>query len=547
MRDDHLFGIARRKGYEALRRDFRWELPETFNFGTDVVDAWAAERDGLALVWENAAGDAAEFRYSDIAQLSNRLATSLAAAGLAKGDRVLVMLPRCPEWQIALIACLKLGAVAVPCIEMLTARDLAYRIGNSGAKAIVCRAGQTEKFADVAAAVPIRIAIGEAPGWTAWDEAMAQRCGTVSPATVGLEDPVLMYYTSGSTGHPKGVLHAARALYAWRMQAFMWLDLTPEDRIWCTADTGWSKAGTSVIWGPWSCGTTAFAYDGPFVPAERLRLLAKHKITVFCASSTELLRLADEDTRAHDLSHLRRTVSAGEAVSPAAAERWQKATGCLVSEAYGQTEALMMVLNYPSEPVRLGSMGRPQPGLDIDIVDDAGNRQTPGLEGHVALLTPSPQLMLGYWQDPERSSQCCLDGADGRWYLSGDRGWKDADGYFWYAGRADDVINSSGYRIGPLEVENALLEHPAIQECAVVPSPDRERGEIVKAFVVLKGGNEPSDTLARELQDHVKRITAPYKYPRAIAFIDEIPKTVTGKVRRRTLKDLEAARAKPTE
>ncbi|MEZ5855845.1 MAG: acyl-CoA synthetase [Hyphomicrobiaceae bacterium] len=543
MRDEQLAGIARTKRYEDLKAEFEWSLPDTFNFGTDVVDAWARERDGLALVWENADGEQAAFRYSDIARLSNRMASALAARGVGKGDRVVVMLPRIPEWQIAMIACLKIGAVAIPCIEMLTARDIAYRVENSGAVAIICRAEQVGKIDAMASPPAVRIAVGEADGWTTWADAMAGGREDIIAAEVAIEDPAVMYYTSGSTGHPKGVLHAARALYVWRMQAYMWLDLTPDDRIWCTADTGWSKAGTSVIWGPWSAGACAFFYDGPYVPSERLRLLADHRISVFCASSTEILRLAAEPTGQYDLRALRRTVSAGEAVNPVAAERWEQATGCKLSEAYGQTEALMMVLNYPSEPLRYGSMGRPQPGLDIDIVDDEGRRQPAGVEGHIALLSPSPHLMLGYWQDPVRTQACFINGPDGRWYLSGDRGRKDRDGYFWYEGRADDLINSAGYRIGPLEVENALLEHEAVLECAVVPSPDPERGEIVKAFVVLREGVAGSDALATELQSHVKAITAPYKYPRAIEFIEEIPKTVTGKIRRRTLKDLEIERA----
>ncbi len=542
MRDEQLRGIARHTPYSDLVRDFRWDIPETFNFATDVVDQWAAERDGIALVWENAGGETAEYRFSDIARRSCRLASALAAAGVGKGDRVIVMLPRVPEWQIALVACVRMGAIAIPCIEMLTGRDIAYRVRNSGAKAAICRADQVTKFADVEAEIAVRVAVGGARGWISWSDALNSGTDHFAAPRIGIEDPAVMYYTSGSTGHPKGVLHAARALYAWRMQAYFWLDLEPADRIWCTADTGWSKAGTSVIWGPWSCGATAFQYDAPFVPADRLRMLAKHRITVFCASSTELLRLGSEETGSHDLSALRRTVSAGEAVSPIAAERWRRATGSLVSEAYGQTEALMMVLNYPSEPVRLGSMGRPQPGLDIDIVDDDGRRVGVGEEGHVALLTPSPQLMLGYWQDLERTAQCFIEGPEGRWYLSGDRGTRDAEGYLWYAGRSDDVINSAGYRIGPIEVENVLLEHPAVAECAVVPSPDQERGEIVKAFIVLKAGEAGTAALVGELQDYVKSMTAPYKYPRAVEFIDEIPKTVTGKIRRRTLRELELER-----
>ncbi|MBU2533600.1 MAG: AMP-binding protein, partial [Alphaproteobacteria bacterium] len=338
-----------------------------------------------------------------------------------------------------------------------------------------------------------------------------------------------------------GVLHAARAIYAWRYAALHWLDLSPEDRIWCTADTGWSKAGTSVLFGPWSCGATAFMFDGPFDPAERLALLAKHKISVYCAPATELNRVVNEDVGSYDLSALRRTVSAGEPMNPIVAERWQQATGVVVSEAYGQTEALMMVLNYPSEPVKMGSMGRPGPGFVLDIVDDDGKRLGVGEEGHIAVLQPNPLMMLGYWQEPERTAECFVNGSEGRWYLSGDRGWRDDDGYFWFAGRADDVITSAGYRIGPMEIENVLLEHEAVAEVAVVGSPDPERGEIVKAFVVLREGVAGDGALVRELQDHVKAVTAPYKYPREIEFLEDLPKTITGKIRRRDLRDRERA------
>lgn len=546
MRDAHLLGIARRQRYEEFYRDFAWDIPETFNFGVDVVDAWARERDGLALIWENGEGEQAHLKFSDIALLSNRLANVLRASGIAKGDRVIVMLPRIPEWQIALVACLKIGAVAIPCIEMLTPRDLAYRVANSQARGIVCRAEHVGKFAGFSEHVPARIAVG-APqaGWQDYAARMAAAAESLAAERVAAEDPVLMYYTSGSTGHPKGVLHAARALYAWRMSAIYWLDLAPEDRIWCTADTGWSKAGTSIIWGPWSCGSAALFYDGPFEPARRLELLARHRISVYCAPGTELFRVVNEDFTRHDLSPLRRTVSAGEAMSPVIAARWKERTGITVSEAYGQTEALMIVLNYPGEPVKLGSMGRPSPGSQIAIVDDGGRQLAAGAEGHIAVKMPNPQMMLGYWQEPERTQACFVTGPEGRWYLSGDRGTCDGDGYLWYTGRADDVINSAGYRIGPLEVENALLEHPAVQECAVVASPDAERGEIVKAFVVLRDGHVGSEALVSELQSHVKSVTAPYKYPRAVAFVAELPKTQTGKIRRRALKDQEFGRSQP--
>jgi acyl-coenzyme A synthetase/AMP-(fatty) acid ligase len=537
------FGIARTARYDDFAPAFDWQSPATFNFATDVVDAWAADGDPLALVTEDVAGTIRRFHFSDIAAASKRLADVLTRNGVEKGDRVIVMMPRIAEWQITMTACLRIGAVAIPCIEMLTARDIEYRIGDSGARAVICRSGQTNKFAALRDRLDVCIALGGNPSWLDFEAECAAASEAVEAATVTADDPVLMYYTSGSTGHPKGVLHCARALHAWRWSAVFWLDLEPGDRIWCTADTGWSKAGTSVIFGPWSCGATAFVYDGPFEPAERLRLLAEHEITVYCAPATELNRVADEHVGNCDLAHLRRTVSAGEAMNPAVAERWQAASGSLVAEAYGLTEALMIVLNYPGEPVKIGSMGRPSPGCDVDVIDDAGNRLDVGYEGHIALLAPNPQLMLGYWQDPERTESVFRDSPHGRWFLTGDRGTKDADGYFWYAGRADDIISSAGYRIGPLEVENALLEHPAVLECAVVGSPDPVRGEIVKAFIVLRASAEPGEKLVRDLQDHTRSLTAPYKYPRAIEFVTDLPKTITGKIRRRALRDREFGKA----
>ncbi|WP_173934512.1 AMP-binding protein [Chelativorans sp. Marseille-P2723] len=530
--------------YETFHQAFRWEVPAQFNFGIDVVDRMARDHDGPALIAQNASGQVRRFTFSDIASLTDRLANGLRARGVNKGDFVIVMLPRIPEWQIAVVAALKLGAVPIPCIEMLTEKDLAYRISNSGARAVICRAEQTGKFAAMADALDIRVSVGATKGWDEFDEVIAGAPAQFEPPAVAAEDPAIMYYTSGSTGNPKGVLHSSRALYSWWVSAAYWLDLEPGDLIWCTADTGWSKAGTSILFGPWARGACSLFYDGPFDPAERLRMLERHRVNVYCAPATELARVAEEAGAGFDLSALRRTVSAGEAVSATINRKWIEAVGMPVCEAYGQTEALMLVLNYPGEPVKPGSMGRPSPGSTIAIVDEEGRELPPGEEGDIALLTPNPQLMLGYWKEPERTETCFRDGPAGRWYITGDRGVKDSEGYLWYAGRMDDIINSAGYRIGPSEVEDVLLAHPAVQECAVVGKPDPARGEIVMAFIQPRDMKEADASLVRALQDYCKAQTAPYKYPREIVFVDSLPKTLTGKVKRSELRERAANEAR---
>lgn len=516
--------------------EFQWQLPSQFNFAVDVVDAWAADPQRLALIAVSEAGEEEHLTYADIARKSCQVANLLVSSGVTQGDRVIVMLPRIAQWQIAMVAVLRLGAIPIPCITMLTAKDLAYRAEHSGAVGIVTLSTQCSKFENIAS-LSSRVCLGEAPqGWTGFDEADHQP-ETFTAATVDINDPAIIYYTSGSTGNPKGVTHASRSLWAWQNSAQHWLDLGPSDRIWCTADTGWSKAGTSILFGPWSRGAAVLFYDGPFDPSRRFELLANYKITCFCAAATELRQLVLEDASAHDLSNLRQTVSAGESVNPEILKRWRELTGTDVLDGYGQTETLMTVTNRPGREIKAGSMGRALPGIDIAVRTAEGESVTSGAAGELLIGLPNPQVMVGYWEDPARteSAMICINGKD--WFATGDNVEIDDDRYVFFTGRADDIINSSGYRIGPQEVENALSGHPCVKECAVVGIPDETRGELVKAWIVLKSGFTESAELTKDLQDYTKATTAPYKYPRSIAYADELPKTVTGKIRRNLLRE----------
>ncbi|MEL6596751.1 MAG: AMP-binding protein [Pseudomonadota bacterium] len=522
--------------YEAAYGAFEWDIPDTFNFGADVVDAWAENPDRMALIWVNDKGDERRFTYADIRDLTNRFANYLTAKGVNKGDRVLVMLPRLPEWQIALVACNKVGAVPIPCVTMLTRKDIDYRLGHSGAVAVVTTASEVGKVSDT---VPVRVCIGDAAGWDNFAEELERHSPEFSAATVAAEDPAIMFYTSGSTGMPKGVLHASRGLFSWRVSAWYWLSLTEGDVMWCTADTGWSKAGTSILYGPWSCGATVLFYDGHFDVEKRLDLLETYKVNVYCAAATEIRQLVQLDTSQRDLSALRLSVSAGESVNPEIVRSWSQKTGAPLLDGYGQTETLMTVLNYQGMPVIPGSMGKPLPGTEAKIIASDGGFAGPGEPGQLAIRYPHPQIMLGYWDNPKKTRESFLDVDGATWFLTGDTASMDNEGYLFFGGRDDDLINSSGYRIGPMEVENALMEHEAVQECAVAASPDETRGEVVKAFVILKQGVAGDEALAKELQKFTKALTAPYKYPRKIAFVDELPKTTTGKIQRRILKQRE--------
>lgn len=529
------------RDYDATARDFVLEVPKTFNFGQDVIDAQAHRHDKPALIWCNDQGQERLFNFSDISRLTNQVARLLTQLGVQKGDRVLILLPRIPEWQITMVACMKMGAIPIPCIEMLTAKDVNFRVKHSGAKAAITTTANTDKFQDCLE-LSVRLAVGPqkdcAQNWRSLDDAWLQP-ETFECVTMQAEEPALLYYTSGSSGQPKGVLHSSRGVYSWRLSAAWWQTLVESDIKWCTADTGWAKAGTGILFGPWSRGSCVLFYDGKFDASERLRLLEKYKVTVFCGPATEFRHLVNLDTKDYDLSALRLCVSAGESVNPDIVKRWYELSGAQLLDGYGQTETLMTVLNYPCMPVKPGSMGKAIPGTRFEILSPEDEVLGPMEDGHLAMELPNPQFMLGYWNDPQRTADNIRHVQGKDYWLTGDLSYRDEEGYIFYAGRTDDIISSAGYRIGPTEVENALIEHPAVLESAVVASPDAERGEVVKAFIILRPGLTPSETLVKELQQHVQKTTAPYKYPRKIEFVETLPKNPSGKLMRRVLKNQE--------
>jgi acetyl-CoA synthetase/medium-chain acyl-CoA synthetase len=518
---------------------FTWDVPERFNFARDVVDALAVN-DGLGLLAVSTALEKRAYTFGEIADESKRWAAVLRDAGIGAGDRVVVVLPKIPDWLFCMTALLRIGAVAVPSAEQLRAKDLLYRATHSGATAIIGHSTNAEEIdglrADAADVRAWLLVGGERAGWTSVDN-LVRDATPWDGAPTHRDDLAYIVYTSGTTKDPKGVVHTVAYTYAKRMQAAVWFDVKPNDLVWCTAGTGWAKSLWNVLLGPWSCGAPIVLHEGPFIPEQRMDLIRDLGVTVLCQAPTEYrleAKLPDLGTR-WKLPDLRHCVSAGEPLNPEVIERWHQAFALTILDGYGQTENTLLVANRPGLPVRPGSMGKPTPGHEVAVVDENGEICPPGETGDIALGGQPPSLFTGYYRNDEETAAS----RRGRWYLTGDRAQVDDDGYFWFVGRADDVISSGAYRIGPFEVESALLEHPAVAESAVVGSPDADRGNIVKAFVVLRPGYEPSDALIKELQDHCKTVTAPYKYPRAIEFIGELPKTRSGKIRRVELRQAE--------
>lgn len=516
--------------------------PAYFNFATDVVDRWAKERpDGAALWYVNPlAGTEQRFTFEEVTRLSCQAANFLRACGVGQGDRVLVMLPRLPQWWLTMVGLIRLGAVPVPATLLLTARDVAYRLKAAGITAVVT---SPDGIAKLDGFEGLRILVGGGHrGWFDFDHGIRQAdkrfSGPVTPSMA----PGILYFTSATTGEPKMVLHS-QASYGLghRSTGEYWLDLKPDDIHWNISDLGWGKAAWSSFFGPWHMGACVFALDvaGKFDPGMTLDALEHFPITTWCAPPTALRLIVRQDLAKRRFASLRHCVTAGEPLNPEVLNLWRSATGLVLHEGYGQTETVILVGNFPSSgfPVRPGSMGKATPGFSVCLVDEHLKEVPAEQEGEVAVRT-HPVRPLGifqeYWLNPEETARQFRGG----YYLTGDRATRDADGYFRFIGRKDDVIKSSGYRIGPFEVESALLEHPAVLDVAVVGQPDPLRSQVVKAFVVLKHGLSGGDALKTELQVHCKNLIAAYKYPREIEFVEDLPKTTSGKTRRVELRKM---------
>ncbi len=533
--------------YEDFRDTCRLVTPEQFNFAYDVVDEWATtDPDKVALVWGDEAGHEATFTFADLKRASNQVANVLQGLGIGRGDRVLLILKRRYQFWFCLLALHKLGAVAVPATHLLSAHDIVYRCQAADIKLVIA-VDEERVVTNVETAAPdcptlqLQAVVGGArAGWVDLDSAQAaaspEFARPAGDAAVHNDDMMLIYFTSGTTGMPKMVHHDFTYPLGHIFTAAYWQQVRPDGLHLTVSETGWAKAAWGKIYGQWLAGARVFAYEfDKFDPAVLLRVLQDFGVTTFCAPPTIYRFLIKEDFGQYDLSHLEYCVVAGEPLNPEVFDTFLARTGMKIMEGYGQTEMVVALANYPWIEPRPGSMGKPTPGYDIDLLNADGVPCEVGEEGEIVVRTTTgrpPGMFVGYYRDPELTASVWHDDV----YRTGDMAWRDEDGYYWFVGRADDVIKSSGYRIGPFEVESALIEHAAVVECAVTGAPDPDRGQVVKATVVLAKGYTPGEDLVRELQEHVKRVTAPYKYPRIIEFATELPKTISGKIRRAAIR-----------
>ncbi|ALC89662.1 acyl--CoA ligase [Bacillus sp. FJAT-18017] len=515
--------------------------PLKYNLVSEVERFAEANPTRKALIWENEAGEKKEVTYQQLIERVNKAGNVFKAAGLEKGDVVLVVIPRLIEAYVVYLAALKTGLAVIPSSEMLREKDLQYRVSHGDVKAVVSYYPFANEFASIQKEGMAKFIVGEpAEGWTFLDREMELASTELGHADTTKDDMAFLSYTSGTTGNPKGVVHTHGWAYAHlRTAAPHWLCIQETDTVWATAGPGWQK----WIWSPFlsvlGSGATGYVYHGKFEPVKYLQLLEGNEINVLCCTPTEYRLMAKaENLQDFKLPHLHSAVSAGEPLNREVIDTFKKYFNVDVRDGYGQTENTLLVGITKEMELRPGSMGRPTPGNTVEIIDEFGNPCKAGEVGDIAVHVESPALFKKYYKDPERTSMQFR----GEYYITGDKAKKDEDGYFWFEGRGDDIIISSGYTIGPFEVEDALVKHPLVKECAVVASPDEIRGNIVKAFVVLREETTVDrQSLVKDLQEHVKTLTAPYKYPRKIEFLEELPKTTSGKIRRIELRQKEAA------
>ena len=528
---------------EDYEKNLEFIIPEHFNFAYDVMDQWAEQKpEKLALLWTNDEGECIRFSFKDIKEQSDRAAAYFQQLGIGKGDMVMLILKRRYEFWLSMLALHKIGAVAIPATHMLTTHDIVYRNNRASVKAIIC-AGEDYIMEQVAGSkadsptLEILVSIGpkQADGFHDWHKEWNDAPAFVRPTEKNdNDDTMLMYFTSGTSGEPKMVAHDFLYAMGHLTTGVYWHNLS-EDSIHLTvADTGWGKAVWGKMYGQWFAGAAVFVFDHEKFTADKiLRQIEKYRITSFCAPPTVYRFLIHEDFSNYDLSSLRYCCTAGEALNPAVFDKFKELTGISLMEGFGQTETTMTLGTMPWTKPKPGSMGLPNPQYDIDLIKPDGTPCEDGEKGEIVVRTGNGKpvgLFKEYYRDGELSHNVWHDDV----YHTGDVAWRDEDGYYWFEGRIDDVIKSSGYRIGPFEVESALMTHPAVVECAITGVPDEIRGMVVKATVVLHKDwkAKAGEDLIKELQNHVKHVTAPYKYPRIIEFVDELPKTISGKIRR---------------
>lgn len=534
--------------YHKTARSFAWQIPEYYNFALDDFDKWVDDRTKVALTTVSADGKSADrLTFRDLHVLSNRFANVLKELGIKRGERVFLMLPRSEEWYVAVLGMIRAGVVFMPTPNMVTGHDIEYRFGRTEAVMALTDAEGAEKIDALTgklSSLKTKLITGtDRKGWQSFERLLDGASRRFDPYDFGgktkSSDPMLIYFTSGTTGNPKMVRHTQAYAVAHLVTARYIQDLRSTDIIWVHADTGWAKTAYGKIFGQWIVGATVMQWrmGSRFDPKYMPEIIERYGVSVFCAPPTAYkMMIGHLDLSRYDWNDLRHALSAGEPLNPDVIRVWKNQTGVTIYDYYGQTEAIPLVANFPCMPVKEGSMGLPTPGYEVEVVDEDGNVVPPGTEGNIAVrIKPvhPPGVFNGYWRDEDSTAFI------GDWYFTGDRAYRDEDGYFWFVGRADDLIKSSGYRIGPFEVESALQEHPAVLESAVIGVPDDLRGQVVKAFVVLAPEYEESEDLVKELQEHVMKVTAPYKYPRIIEFVKELPKTISGKVRRVELRQRE--------